>query len=77
MGRGGTIESIAPPSIKYFRFDLGSLTYNRFPEAFSRDAAAFISGAPLVRFPMGCCFVAVVWPCIDRAVRSFELGPRD
>ena len=46
------MESIAPPSISHRIFDLGSRMNRRSPLPFSRDAAEFMSGAPLVRFPL-------------------------
>ena len=61
-GSGGSMESKAPPSISHLIFVFGSLTYKRSFDPFSRDAAVFTFGVPLLRFPTACVVVDGILP---------------
>ena len=54
------MERIAPPSISHLILDLESRINSKSPLPLSRDAAEFMSGAPLFRFPL-VRFLAVVF----------------
>ena len=70
--RGGTMDKSAPPSINHLIFVFGSVMYSRSPSPFSRDAAAFTSGAPPARFPSACLVVAFYTDILPRIPTLFR-----